>query len=262
MTASLGESLGDEETPSWRVLEASGDAAALDQPARRRPLLARVANDVAMVWEFARTAARDFSTTASIVPSSRFLVDSMLAEVPLAQAKCVVEIGPGIGTVTEALLQRLPRGAHLHAIELSEPLLQTMCRRLPDPRLRPIHGDAAHARALVRADGCAGEADAVFSSLGLSMMPPALRDEIVRGMTETLRPGGTLVQYAYLHAWLGFWTPRLGFTRFDGRRFFRERFHEVHTRLVVANVPPAAVHTCRTPRAAPVRALPAGPTEG
>jgi len=60
--------------------------------------------------------------------------------VPLEHAHCVVEFGPGTGVITEAILRKLPKDAHLHAIELDGELLETTTRRVNDPRLRPIHG--------------------------------------------------------------------------------------------------------------------------
>lgn len=207
----------------------------------------RVRHDLVSAWQFVRAGLRDFDTTASLIPSSRFLVRAMLEDVPLEKATCVVELGPGVGTITEAILERLPPQAHLHAIELNGPLLQVMAKSLPDPRLRPIHGDATRMPELLHECSCE-KADVVFSSLGLSMMSDPVREAVAKGVQEVLTPGGPFVQYTYLHAWLGFWSRQRGWTRFDGWRYFDRLFHEVDSRVVMANVPPAAVFTCRRPR--------------
>lgn len=212
-----------------------------------RGLTGKLRHDLRSAWQFVRAGIRDFDTTASLIPSSRFLVRSMLEDVPLENATCVVELGPGVGTITEAILERLPPHAHLHAIELNGPLLEVMAKSLPDPRLRPIHGDATRMAELLHACGCE-KTNVVFSSLGLSMMPDDVREAVAKGVVDVLLPGAPFVQYTYLHAWMGFWSRQRGWTRFDGWRYFDRHYHDVRSRVVVANVPPAAVFTCRRPR--------------
>src|SRR5690606_991853 len=84
-----------------------------------RAMASKMRHDLASAWEFVRAGVKDFDTTASLLPSSRFLIRSMLANVPLEQASCVVELGPGVGTIADAIHERLPPHAHLHAIELN-----------------------------------------------------------------------------------------------------------------------------------------------
>ena len=95
------------------------------------------------VWRFFSNAFRDWDQTASFLPSSRFLVDALVQGAALSHAKAVVELGPGTGTVTQALLDAMPADARLFAVEIDGPLLEATARRLPDPRLVPIHGSAA-----------------------------------------------------------------------------------------------------------------------
>jgi phospholipid N-methyltransferase len=95
------------------------------------------------VWHFFLNAFRSWDQTASFVPSSRYLVDAMVAGAALPRARAVVELGTGTGGVTEALLASLPSDAKLYAVEIDGPLLEATARRLPDPRLVPLHGSAA-----------------------------------------------------------------------------------------------------------------------
>lgn len=207
----------------------------------------KLLGDLGATWEFLAAGLRQFDKNASLVPSSPFLVKAMLEAVPLARAKCVVELGPGVGTVTEEILKQLAPGAHLHAIELDSKFLGIMRKRLPDPRLRPILGSAVETARLVQADGCACRADVVFSSLGFALMEPALRRQIVQSAIDALAPRGQFVQYAYLHArWVNY-TQHEGFNRFHAGRFFARRFEHIEEKVVMANVPPAVVLVCRKP---------------
>lgn len=237
--------LGDLEDPSGTDL---GNASStLAPPGPSAPLPRRSDSHLHAAWKFIGAGLRDFNTTASLLPSSRFLVRSMLKKAPLEKATCVVELGPGVGTLTGALLKRLPPTAHLHAVELNEPLLRVMAESLPDPRLLAIHADACALREVLQSCGC-GQADVIFSSLGLSMMPDDIRDSIVNAAREALAPGAPFVQYNYLHTYLGLWCRSRGFTRFDGWQYFHQRFEQVESQMVWRNVPPAAVFHCTDPR--------------
>ena len=206
-------------------------------------------NEMSTLLKFFGTGMRRFHQTASLVPSSRFLVRALLEALPLAHARCVVELGPGVGTVTKELLARLPPDAHVHAIELDASLLEEMGRGLHDDRLRAIHGSATDAAALVRHDGCRLGADVVISSLGLSMMPTPMREEVLGAVSDLLLPGGKFVQYQYAHSRAMSFQPGEGFHAFDGPQFLSRWFNEIETSFVTLNVPPAFVYTCSGARA-------------
>src|SRR4030095_6761995 len=57
--------------------------------------------------------------TRQFVPSSLYLTKAMIEPLPLAQAKLVVEFGPGTGVMTRALLKRIPTDATLLAFEIN-----------------------------------------------------------------------------------------------------------------------------------------------
>lgn len=207
----------------------------------------RIIGDIHAGLQFLRTGLRDLDKNASLLPSSQFLVDAMLEAVPLEKARCVVELGPGVGTVTRSILERIGPDAHLHAIELDRALLHTMRKQLRDRRLRPIHGSAVRTAELVRRDGCAHQADAVMSSLGLSMMDEQTRSAVMESAVRLLPPSGRFVQYAYLHARALTYSRELGWYGFDARRFLQRYFRHVTGRVVMLNAPPAMVFSCELP---------------
>ena len=51
----------------------------------------------------------------------------------------IVEIGPGLGALTEPLLARLD---HLHVVEIDRDLIARLCERFPPERLTIHEGDA------------------------------------------------------------------------------------------------------------------------
>lgn len=197
------------------------------------------------VWRFFSNAFRDWDQTASFVPSSRFLVDAIVQGAALSNARTVVELGPGTGTVTQALLEAMPASARLYAVEIDGPLLDATARRLPDPRLVPIHGSAADITELLAAAGHTGPVDVVVSCLGMSLLPPDIRAAILASSIAALAPDGVFVQYGYLHAKAFVYSPQRGFSRFDLQAYLQGHFMAIRQQRVIANFPPADVFVCR-----------------
>ena len=197
------------------------------------------------VWRFFSNAFRDWDQTASFVPSSRFLVDAIVQGAAIRSARTVVELGPGTGTVTAALLAAMPADAKLYAVEIDGPLLDATARRLPDPRLVPIHGSAADLHELLAAAGHEGPVDAIVSCLGMSLLTPELRHSILASSIAMLGNEGVFVQYGYLHARVVVYSPVRGWSRFNLQRYLQGHFEQIQQQRVMANFPPADVFVCR-----------------
>ncbi|MEU3076418.1 class I SAM-dependent methyltransferase [Streptomyces laurentii] len=183
-------------------------------------------------------------TTGAIAASSRRLAYAMTEGIGLERARTVVELGPGTGVFTDAVLDRLGPGARLVAVELNPVLAARLSGTRRDPRLTVVQGSAADLAALMA--GLAAEAtadvaglgpvDAVVSGLPWTVMPRELRGRALDAVTDVLAPGGRFTTFAYLHA---AWTP-------PARHFTAElarRFERVERSPVVwPNLPPAFVH--------------------
>lgn len=138
---------------------------------------------------FLRQGIAQWDQTASLLPSQRWLVDAMVDALAPERARCVVELGPGVGVMTKPLLARMRPDATLFTIELDPAIHDELVRSVRDPRLVAICGSAEHLTELLAERGCEGEVDAVMSSLGMSMLPPPIRDRIVDAVIDW-RPTG------------------------------------------------------------------------
>ncbi|MFG3024466.1 rRNA adenine N-6-methyltransferase family protein [Streptomyces sp. NPDC048254] len=93
----------------------------------------------------------------------------------LERARLVVELGPGTGVFTDAILARLTPGARLVAVELNPVLAARLPATRRDTRLTVVEGSAAELAAAV------GEpVDAVVSGLPWTVMPRQRRGHIAR----------------------------------------------------------------------------------
>ena len=58
-------------------------------------------------WQFLRGFLKHPVMVGSIIPSSRVLIDKMLGRVDWENTKLFVEYGPGVGTFTRPILDKL-----------------------------------------------------------------------------------------------------------------------------------------------------------
>lgn len=199
------------------------------------------------ITRFVRQGYDDFDRTANFVPSSSFLVSAMLDAAPIARASTVVELGPGTGAITSALLAVMPRDASLCTIECDALMNDVLVAQVRDRRLDAVLGDAQDTAEIMAKRGLAGKVDAVYSSLGLSLLTTEARERIVGAVASVLKPRGVYVQYVYCHAPYVVYSPTRGWMKFNARPYLEGRFTRVSRRLVPLNLPPAWVYACSNP---------------
>jgi phosphatidylethanolamine/phosphatidyl-N-methylethanolamine N-methyltransferase len=146
-------------------------------------------------WLFFRQWLRAPLSTASVVPSSRFLAERMVAEVP-ASARTVIELGAGTGVFTKRLLRRGAPLSKVMVVELNPELAHKLTEQFPSAAV--VNGDACELKQLVVQAGISMEpVDAVISGLGFLSMPDEIVEKIVGAAFDVLAPGAPFVQFTY-----------------------------------------------------------------
>jgi phosphatidylethanolamine/phosphatidyl-N-methylethanolamine N-methyltransferase len=107
---------------------------------------------------------------ASVVPSSVYLERRVVQAAQLAMARCVVELGPGTGGTTRALLGALGPRAQLLSIELNPAFCARLRRRVHDPRLLLQSGSAEALPEFLARWGLPAP-EAIVSGIPFSTMP-------------------------------------------------------------------------------------------
>lgn len=131
----------------------------------------------------------------ALVPSSRFVERRLVNFADVSSARLVVELGPGTGGTTRAMLEALPQGGRLLAIEI-DPVFAARLRALGDPRLIVHQGCAQDIGEALRAHDLPPP-DAVVSGIPFSLMPPSMGQRVIRAVWSCLAPGGRFVAYQY-----------------------------------------------------------------
>ena len=91
------------------------------------------------------------SLLGSVVPSSAFLCRRLVNQIDWRTARRVVELGPGVGTLSRFILDRIESGASLTLAEKNPEFVEFLRKRFVDPRVRIVEGCAlSFTRALAR----------------------------------------------------------------------------------------------------------------
>ena len=130
----------------------------------------------------------------AITPSSPALAKAIAAQVDPKRPGPVLELGPGTGVVTEALIERGVAEERLIAIEYDQDFVSMVGKRFP--RARVIKGDAFGFAALL--DGAVEQPyAAVVSGLPLLNFPVETRRNLIELALERLQPGAPYIQFSY-----------------------------------------------------------------
>lgn len=183
-------------------------------------------------WRFVEAFLREPLSVGALWPSSRDLARAVANACDFAPGDTVAELGPGTGSFTELLLQRLHGRGRLLAMELSETNITELRRRFP--HCETIHDSAERLPRYLNGR----PARCVVSGLAWGNMLPAMQDRIFSAMLKSLAPDGQFVAFAYVHA-------RLFPTTLRFRRLMFRNFRRVElTPVIWRNLPPAHVYQC------------------
>jgi len=174
----------------------------------RRPAATGPGESLAFLRGFLRNPAQ----VGSVIPSSAQLEQRLLRCAQVEQARTVVELGPGTGGTSSALLGAIPTPAVLLGIELDAGFFEGLRRSIRDPRLILEHASAERLGDLLDAHGL-GAPDAIVSGIPFSTMPPAVSQRIAACVAGLLRPGGRFVAYQVRAHVADYVSPHLGVPR-------------------------------------------------
>lgn len=156
------------------------------------------------VTQFIIQFIRHPSRVGAICPSSQQLCKHMAAAAlaPLAKSTTaprlkpqpIVELGPGTGVVTRALIHAGAQPEQLICIENNPNFAK--CLREEFTQLRMIQDSATHLEKILQQLNIA-KVPVIVSSLPLLSIPEPSRQQIIQSIIHSLAPGGRLIQFTY-----------------------------------------------------------------
>lgn len=174
--------------------------------------------------KFIRGFLKNWREVGSIIPSSRFLTSKMLEPIDFEKARVIVELGPGLGCITNKILENINKDARLIVFEINP----DFCRELEknkDNRLAIFNVSALdmayHLKEI--------KADYVISGIPLSTLADDSRLLLLKTIKNILSEGGVYIQFQY----------SLG-----AYKKLKSLFEKVVLKFTLFNTPPAFVYQC------------------
>ena len=106
----------------------------------------------------------------------------------------VLELGPGTGVITHAILERGLQPACLHAVEYSTSFASEL--RLRFPSIHVHQGDAFNLQETLGEDASL-RFDCVVSALPLLNFPVVMREKLIGDVLSRMAHGRPLIQFSY-----------------------------------------------------------------
>lgn len=177
--------------------------------------------------EFFSAFLKQGKNIGSVTPSSKYLVKKMLEPIDFKIVKCIVEFGPGTGSITLELLNQMPKDSILLAFEINTEFCDLL-KQINDNRIRVI-SDSAENLEKYLLENKIERVDYIVSSLPLAMIPNTVIDNILMKVKKTLRPSGAFIQYQY---------------SLNAYKRLKNTFKKVEMDFTPMNIPPAFVFVC------------------
>ena len=132
--------------------------------------------------------------TGAVSPSSRGLARAMARQIDPKGEAPVLELGPGTGVVTAALIERGIAPKRIVAVEFNPDFCQLLSRRFPGVNV--VEGDAYNLAQTIP-ERLGGPYGAVVSSLPLLTRPLTDRLKVIGDAFDRVISGGRYVQFSY-----------------------------------------------------------------
>ena len=144
--------------------------------------------------QFIRSWIEKPLSTGAVMPSSKALARSMARYVDAEASGPVIELGPGTGPVTEALVEHGIDQSRLILVEFNPDFCRLLRTRYPEATV--VQGDAYRLRRIVEVY-VREPAAAVVSGLPLLTKPLRTRLRLMADAMGLLAPGAPFVQFTY-----------------------------------------------------------------
>jgi phospholipid N-methyltransferase len=168
---------------------------------------------------------------ASLAPSSRWLSQTTVRNIPWDRARILVELGAGTGPITRVLAEKARPDCRVVVLERDPDFARLLHERFdPLPNFDVVEGDVRNLTEILAARGI-GQVDYVISGLPVPSFPRELQLDLFRVVKQVLSPSGTFNQITEM-PWV-YW------------RFYKRFFHEVRFVFEPRNFPPAGAYFCR-----------------
>lgn len=173
---------------------------------------------------FIRGMMAEPKTVGAIMPTSGRMAAKMASVIDTGSGLPVLELGPGTGVITKAILAKGVPPENLVSIEYSTQFYNHLVEKFPGVRF--INGDAFNIEETLSAYR-GQKFDCVISGIPLLNFPMHARVKLVESLLDLMPPGRPIVQFSY--------GPKSPVAKRP------EHYKVEHSDIIFCNIPPAQI---------------------
>jgi len=166
---------------------------------------------------------------AAISPSSKYVISKIIKNIDFSNAECIVEYGPGIGTITKPVLENLAPDAKLICLESNAKFCSFLTKDIKDPRLIVINDTAQNLDLHIKRLNITN-VDYVLSGIPFSLIKTENKKDIIKKTKDSLRGGGKFIVYQQYNWHL--------------KKYLSIYFKKISTDAEIRNIPPTLIFAC------------------
>lgn len=164
----------------------------------------------------------------ALTPSSKFLTKEIVKNIKFKNSKCIVELGPGLGTFTKVILKKLGHDSKLLCFEVNAEFCSYIKENIIDKRLVIINSGAENMCHNLRKFNVK-KADFIVSGLPFLNFSDAQKKKILREIKNSINNDGKFILFQYTNGLSS---------------LLEYYFSKVKRKFVPLNVPPSFVYVC------------------
>lgn len=171
---------------------------------------------------------RNPKEVGAVVPSSKFLTRGIIKNIDFKNSKYIVEQGPGLGTMTKVILEKVNQNTNLFCFEVNKKFCNYLSKNIKDKRLRVVRVSAEKMNVYLQKFNIP-KVDCVISGIPFSYFPKKKKEKIIQEIKNSLNDKGRFILYQYTNGLL---------------RLLEAHFAKVEMKFVPLNIPPCFVYIC------------------
>ena len=177
--------------------------------------------------QFIKESLKSLKEVGTIFPSSKFVVEKMVAPINFEKKLLILELGSGSGVITKKLLEKMSCDSQLICFETNRTFYQEL-KKINDKKMILINESAEKIK-LYLDEFEIEKVDYIVSSVPLVSLPKETTNKILSVSVEVLGEDGKLVQLQY--------TKLLDKT-------LKSYYNQINIDFTPKNYLPAFIYTC------------------
>ena len=176
---------------------------------------------------FIKESLKNIKEVGTILPSSKFVVEKMVAPINFKKKLTILELGSGSGVITKELLEKMSCDSQLICFETNKKFYQEL-KKINDKKMILINESAEKMKSYLD-EFEIKKIDYIVSSVPLVSLPKKKTNKILSVSVEILGKSGKLIQLQY--------------TKLLDKKL-KSYYNQIDIQFTSKNYLPAFIYTC------------------